>query len=116
MSIVTNVIYIWCQRMAVKKTQKRIGWHPADIRAEVSKRGKTLSGLARDAGLDESACRVALIRPLPKAEVAIARFLDVPLHELWPLRWSPEGLRYRNVRVENYHDREQSHRQNVRAA
>ncbi|PHY20779.1 helix-turn-helix domain-containing protein [Caulobacter sp. BP25] len=102
--------------MAAKKTRKPAGWHPADIRAEVSKRGKTLAGLARDAGLDESACRVALIRPLPKAELAISRFLGVSLHELWPLRWSPDGLRYRNVRAENYHDRDASHRQNSRAA
>lgn len=102
--------------MTGKKSRKSEGWHPADIRAEVSKRGKTLAGLARDAGLDESACRVALIRPLPKAEIAIARFLGVSLHDLWPKRWSPEGLRYRNVRVENYHGRDQTHRQNSRAA
>lgn len=92
------------------------GWHPADIRAAIVKRGKTLTGLALESGLDGSACRAALIRPLPNAEMAISRLLGVPLHELWPDRWDEEGRRYRHVRVEKYHDREPQQRQNVRAA
>lgn len=78
--------------------------------------GKTLKGLALENGLDESACRAALIRPLPKAEMAISRLLDVPLHELWPNRWDEEGRRFRHIREGNYHDRDLSHRQNSRAA
>lgn len=98
------------------KRRKLLGWHAADIRAAIAKRGKTLSGLALEAGLDASACRAALIRPLPKAERVISRFLDVPLHELWPQRWDAEGRRFRHVRAENYHERDGSHRQNDRAA
>jgi Ner family transcriptional regulator len=98
------------------KRRKPQGWHAADIRAAVTKRGKTLSGLALDAGLDPSACRAALIRPLPKAERVISRFLDVPLHELWPERWDSEGRRFRHVRDGNYHERDLSQRQNVKAA
>lgn len=113
--ISTFVFYIRISDMARTKTKPK-GWHPADIRAEVTKRGKTLTGLALENGLHSSACRAALIRSLPNAELAISRLLDVPLHELWPDRWDAEGRRYRNVRVENYHDRDQPQRQNSRAA
>ena len=102
--------------MARTPKSKPKGWHPADIRAAIVKRGKTLTGLALENGLDSSACRAALIRPLPNAEKAISRLLGVPLHELWPDRWDEEGRRYRHVRVEKYHDRDQAQRQNARAA
>jgi|GEM_PF-6796704 len=78
--------------------------------------GETLKSLALKNGLDESACRAALIRPLPKAEMAISRLLNVPLHELWPDRWDEEGRRFRHVRVGKYHERDQNQRQNARAA
>jgi Ner family transcriptional regulator len=102
--------------MARASKKKPKGWHPADIRAAVVKRGKTLTGLALENDLDESACRAALIRPLPKAEKAISRLLDVPLHVLWPDRWDEEGRRYRHVREGFYHDRDVPQRQNREAA
>lgn len=104
--------------MALTTTRrgKTVAPHPAEIRAEIAMRGMTLTRLATEAGLDESACRVALIRPLLSAEKAISRFLGVPLHQLWPDRWDAEGRRYRNVRDENNHDRDVAHSQNDRAA
>jgi len=102
--------------MARTPKSKPQGWHPADIRAAITKRKQTLTGLALDNGLDSSACRAALIRPVPNAEIVISRFLGVPLHELWPERWDAEGRRYRHVRVEKYHERDQSQRQNPQAA
>lgn len=102
--------------MASTPKSKPKGWHPADIRAAVTKRKQTLTGLALENGLDGSACRAALIRPVLNAEIVISRFLGVPLHVLWPDRWDAEGRRYRHVRVEKYHDRDHSQRQNSRAA
>lgn len=102
--------------MARTPKKKPKGWHPADIRAAVTKAGKSLRGLALENDLDESACRAALIRPLPKAEKAISRLLGVPLHELWPDRWDDEGRRFRHVREGNYHERDFPQRQNTRAA
>lgn len=67
------------------------GWHPEDIKAAVRKRGKTLSRLATEAGLDPSATRVVWTRPLHSAEQAIASFLCVPAQELWPDRYDPDG-------------------------
>lgn len=61
------------------------------MKAEVYRRGTTLSALAKAAGLDPSAVRVALIRPYPAAERVISEFLGVPLGQLWPSRYDSQG-------------------------
>lgn len=93
------------------------GWHPADIRAAVEKKGKTLADLARDRGLPESACRYALRHKSLTAELVIAEFLDIPPHILWPDRWLPDGTRI-DLRStpETTNVRLQSTRQKRRAA
>ena len=68
-------------------------WHKEDIKAAVRKRGVTLTQLALSAGLAESTCRNALIRPTPSGNRAIAAFLGLPLHELWPQWFGPDGSR-----------------------
>ena len=70
---------------------RRKGWHPEDIRAEVRKKGGTLTNLALSNGLSESACRVALTRRGFFAEQIIARFIDVPAKTLWPDRYDRDG-------------------------
>jgi Ner family transcriptional regulator len=55
--------------------------------AEIRRRGGSLRQIAREAGLEKSACSAALIRPLPSAEVAISEYLRLPLTELWPDRY-----------------------------
>ncbi|WP_119167077.1 helix-turn-helix domain-containing protein [Algihabitans albus] len=67
------------------------GWHPEDIKAAVRKRGTTLTRLALDNGLYESACRVALNRPSLAGERAIAAFLGVSAQSLWPSRYQRDG-------------------------
>ncbi|MBI1408160.1 MAG: hypothetical protein GC145_18765 [Caulobacter sp.] len=64
-------------------------------------RGMTLSRLATDNGLHESAVRAALIRPQPEADKVISKFLGVALHELWPDRYDTDGGRVRHVRDDN---------------
>lgn len=76
----------------------RTGWHPADITAAVRKKGMTLTALALTNGLSESACRKALLTKYAKAEIVISHFINVPLHELWPDRWTADGLRIRRQR------------------
>ncbi len=90
--------------------------HPEEIKAMIRMRGMTLSKLATDAGLHESACRAALIRSQPEAEKVISKFLGKPLHELWPDRWDEDGGRVRHVRDESNHDRDESHRLSAGAA
>lgn len=71
------------------------GWHKEDIKAAIRKRGTTMNALASDRGLKPSTVRNALIRPVFSGEVAIAEFLGIPAHELWPDRWTPDGRRIR---------------------
>ncbi|ERE11443.1 MULTISPECIES: helix-turn-helix domain-containing protein [Chromobacteriaceae] len=74
---------------------KHKGWHKEDIKAAIRKKGTTMSDLARQRDLPPSTIRNALARPVFSGEVAIAEFLGIPLHELWPERWTQEGRRIR---------------------
>lgn len=60
-------------------------WDRHSIKAEVHRRGMSLSGIARDAGLAESACRLALMGLNRKGADAIATALDIPFDVLFPL-------------------------------
>jgi len=93
-----------------RTAESPIDRHPELIKAHIRMRGMTLSRLATDHGLHESAVRAALIRPQPEAEKVISKFLGVPLHELWPTRYDPEGGRIRHVRDDDSADRAQPHR------
>lgn len=99
-----------------RSSKMKTGWHPEQIKAAIRMRGVTLSELALKNGLDESACRSALIRSQPKAEKVIAAYLGVPLHDLWPSRYDAEGLRIRHVRDEIYHESHGNHRLSARVA
>ncbi len=70
-------------------------WHKEDIKAEIRKRGKTLIELARENEVSASTVRDALVRPVTAGERIISGFLDVPLCELWPDRWTQKGQRIR---------------------
>lgn len=96
--------------MARRRRQTQV-WHPEQIKAEVRMRGKTLSQLALEHGCDESVCRAALIRSSPTGERIISTFLNVPLYELWPSRYSKAGARLvgRHVRDEDKQNRVPAH-------
>jgi Ner family transcriptional regulator len=64
-----------------------VAWDRHAIKAEIHRRGSTLTEVALAAGLHSSTCRVALIRPLPAGEAAIAAFLGIAKAELWPTRY-----------------------------
>lgn len=75
--------------MAEDVTQRSaLSWDRHSIKAEVHRRGSTLKAVAVAAGLEQSACRVALSRHHSGGEEAIARFLGVGVSELWPDRAS----------------------------
>lgn len=67
--------------------------HPEDIKAAVRKRGTTLTKVSEDAGLGKSTCRVALQKPIPAGNKAIASFLGKPINVLWPEWYDAEGAR-----------------------
>lgn len=68
--------------------------HEADILAAVRKsKLRFLPAVAARYGVSAVSLRAALYRPQRRAEEAISKATGVPLHVLWPDRWSPEGER-----------------------
>jgi len=64
-----------------------------DIRAAIRRQGQTLTGIARRYSLEESSCRVALLRRHRAGEQAIADFLGVSPADLWPDRYPATSRR-----------------------
>lgn len=63
---------------------KSEAWDRRDILAEVTRRGLTLSGIARAAGLNEAACRQALHGINRRGADALAEALQIPFDTLFP--------------------------------
>ena len=59
-------------------------WDRFRIKAEVHRRGSTLTEIAINAKLAESSCRMALTGGSRKGAVALSKFLGVSLHVLFP--------------------------------
>lgn len=62
-------------------------WHRADVIAALKKKGLSLAGLSRDAGLGPRTLNNALERRYPKAEKIIADAIGVEPNEIWPSRY-----------------------------
>lgn len=68
--------------------------HEADIIAAVRKSEfRFLPAIAERYGVTDVALRAALRRPQRGAEKVISKALKIPLHILWPDRWSASGER-----------------------
>jgi len=65
------------------------GWHRADIIAAVRRKGSNLSRLGEEIGLSRKSMSWALGKRHPRANLAIAAFIGVPPHEIWPLFYLP---------------------------
>jgi Ner family transcriptional regulator len=63
------------------------------IRAWVHMKGKSLTQIALDAGLQPAACRIALGTAHYAGEAAVAKFLGKTPEELWPRRLSVRAER-----------------------
>jgi len=59
-------------------------WTREAIKKELLKQNKTLTGIARDAGLYDSACRAGIIGASRPGAEAIAQALGVPFREMFP--------------------------------
>lgn len=68
--------------------QPVLDWH--GIKAELHRRGMTLTGLGRMSGLDPSACRRVNTSTNYAAQAAIAEFIGQKPEDLWPDRY-PKG-------------------------
>ncbi|AWK43857.1 transcriptional regulator [Photorhabdus laumondii subsp. laumondii] len=67
---------------------KNQDWHPADIIAELKKRGTSLAAVSRKAGLASSTLANTLQRRWPKGQRLIATALDRDPAEIWPSRYT----------------------------
>lgn len=67
--------------------------HAEDVKAKVRKTGVSLAQLARDNELSDSAVRKALYEPIPRGNAAIADYLHMALHDLWPEWFDKDGNR-----------------------
>ncbi len=67
--------------------------HPEDVKALVRKTGIPFAELVERTGLHKGTLSHALRRPIPAANQAIAAFLRIPLHELWPEWYDEHGQR-----------------------
>lgn len=73
-------------------TQTALNWHPADILAKIAKKGSNLSRIAKDNGLSSTTPSKALREPCYSGEQAIAKFLDISAHVIWPNRYDSKGI------------------------
>ncbi|MGY6246644.1 helix-turn-helix domain-containing protein [Bosea thiooxidans] len=68
--------------------------HEADILAAVRKsKYRFLPAIAAQYQVSDVSLRAAFRRPQLRAERVLSRALGIPLHVLWPDRWSPNGVR-----------------------
>ena len=67
-------------------------WHPEDIKAELRKRFGTQGEFCQCFGVPRDNLAQAIREPYSiPVERAVSLALAVPLHELWPDRWLPDG-------------------------
>lgn len=67
-------------------------WHPADIKAELEKKGWTLRSLAEHHGIKgSSSFSRALDCSMPTNERRIAEAIGVPVQFIWPSRYFQDG-------------------------
>lgn len=69
----------------MKKNHHLYDWQ--DIKAQIHRKGMTLTALAELYSLNSSACRKVKTAKNQKAQAAIADFLKIPAEQLWPDRY-----------------------------
>lgn len=77
-------------------------WHPADIIAALKKRGTSVAGVSRKAGLASATLSNVLSRSWPRGEKLIADALDISPEIIWPSRYF-DGKGNRIVRIMRKH-------------
>jgi Ner family transcriptional regulator len=70
-------------------------WHPADIKAELEKKGLSLSGLSVANKLAPTTLKEVLRRPWPRGEAIVAKAIGLEPAEIWPSRYAHRARRAR---------------------
>ncbi|WP_282093074.1 helix-turn-helix domain-containing protein [Epibacterium ulvae] len=72
-------------------SKNSVNWHSADILAAISKKGGSLSSVARIHQIHASTVSKALRFPCLTGEAAIASFLELKPKVIWPNRYDSHG-------------------------
>lgn|SRR5690606_35629569 len=70
-----------------------VNQHPEDVKARVRKKGITLTALGELYGLSGATTRMAVHRPQPSGNIAIAHFLGQHVNDIWPEWFNRDGTR-----------------------
>ena len=76
------------------------GWHRRTLSRRSASAEPSLAEVGRAIGLKRSTMVWAMIAPHPRANAAIAEFLGVPLHELWPQWFDEDGKLISTAKLE----------------
>lgn len=79
--------------MGMIQTPNETIWDKHEIKAAIARKGYSLTALAKSYGIPAQTVRNALDKPSKSGELVIAKFLDKPLHELFPERWTANNKR-----------------------
>ncbi len=102
---------------ATPKKASREDWHPADIKAALTKAGWTFAALSAVHDCSRSTLNNALVRSYPAAEQRIADAIGVPVWEIWPSRWNDDGTQKpRGMRALQFNAREKARNSKAAAA
>jgi Ner family transcriptional regulator len=76
-------------------------WHPADIKAALTKKGYSFAQIARAFGYSDGSPNAVLHRPWSQMERIISKIIGVPAAVVWPSRYDRKGrpLKSRTARV-----------------
>lgn len=78
--------------MVEPETNTRKGWHPEQIKAAIRMRGLSCERLSKCLGFSSFAIgQVIRGKVWGEVELAIAGYLDVAPHRLWPDRYHRDG-------------------------
>jgi Ner family transcriptional regulator len=85
----------------MKTAAKTEGWHPADIKAALAKKGYSFARIAREYGFVRNSPNTVLQRPWSHMEKIVAEIIGVRPSEIWPSRYDQKGkpLKQRSARV-----------------
>ncbi len=67
------------------------------IKYQLRLRGSSLYAVAREMGVSRHAPRLALVKPYPRMEQAIASTLEMEPRSIWPERYDADGQPNRTI-------------------
>lgn len=74
------------------KNKNPKGWHPADIKAALAKKGYSFARIAREHGYGDNSPNAVLRRPWAPMEEIVAGIIGVAPQTIWPHRYRADRV------------------------